>query len=114
MRCLFFLLHSPQTTVPAPSPSSSVTPPPSVTPPSSPAPSCGCCRLSPRRRPLLPVLRYLAAKSEANHYDRELGREQEEIDTIPDSGFWWLGLFEDCLKFVRYFTSEGHGLQGAN
>ncbi|KAJ0796005.1 putative Ccc1 family protein [Helianthus annuus] len=28
---------------------------------------------------------YLAAKSEADHYDRELRREQEEIDTIPDS-----------------------------
>ncbi|XP_076898959.1 vacuolar iron transporter-like [Bidens hawaiensis] len=28
---------------------------------------------------------YLAAKSEADHYARELRREQEEIDTIPDS-----------------------------
>ncbi|KAJ0669326.1 putative Ccc1 family protein [Helianthus annuus] len=28
---------------------------------------------------------YLAAKSEADHYTRELQREQEEIDTIPDT-----------------------------
>lgn len=28
---------------------------------------------------------YLAAKSEADHYARELQREQEEIDTIPDT-----------------------------
>ncbi|KVH97453.1 vacuolar iron transporter 1 [Cynara cardunculus var. scolymus] len=28
---------------------------------------------------------YLAAKSEADHYTRELRREQEEIDTIPDT-----------------------------
>ena len=30
--------------------------------------------------------RYLAAKSEADHYNRELQREQEEIDTVPDVG----------------------------
>ncbi|GJR98081.1 vacuolar iron transporter 1 [Tanacetum coccineum] len=29
--------------------------------------------------------RYLAAKSEADHYARELQREQDEIDTIPDT-----------------------------
>ncbi|KAK9074439.1 hypothetical protein SSX86_007037 [Deinandra increscens subsp. villosa] len=28
---------------------------------------------------------YLAAKSEADHYTKELQREQEEIDTIPDT-----------------------------
>ncbi|CAL0312398.1 unnamed protein product [Lupinus luteus] len=28
---------------------------------------------------------YLAAKSEADHYDRELRREQEEIVTVPDT-----------------------------
>ncbi|OEL21288.1 Vacuolar iron transporter 1.2 [Dichanthelium oligosanthes] len=27
---------------------------------------------------------YLAAKSEADHYNRELQREQDEIDTVPD------------------------------
>jgi hypothetical protein len=30
--------------------------------------------------------RYLAAKSEADHYNRELQREQDEIDTVPDVG----------------------------
>ncbi|KAL9997084.1 putative Ccc1 family protein [Helianthus debilis subsp. tardiflorus] len=34
------------------------------------------------------MCRYLAAKSVADHYDRELRREQEEIDTIPDSGYF--------------------------
>jgi VIT1/CCC1 family predicted Fe2+/Mn2+ transporter len=29
---------------------------------------------------------YLAAKSDADHYHRELQREQEEIDTVPDTG----------------------------
>ncbi|KAF8657638.1 hypothetical protein HU200_059788 [Digitaria exilis] len=29
---------------------------------------------------------YLAAKSEADHYNRELQREQDEIDTVPDVG----------------------------
>ncbi|ONM21713.1 Vacuolar iron transporter 1.2 [Zea mays] len=29
-------------------------------------------------------VRYLAAKSEADHYNRELQREQDEIDTVPD------------------------------
>uniref|UniRef100_A0A0E0M0W6 Vacuolar iron transporter n=1 Tax=Oryza punctata TaxID=4537 RepID=A0A0E0M0W6_ORYPU len=28
---------------------------------------------------------YLAAKSDADHYQRELQREQEEIDTVPDT-----------------------------
>ncbi|XP_065856639.1 vacuolar iron transporter 1-like [Euphorbia lathyris] len=28
---------------------------------------------------------YLAAKSEADHYERELKREQEEINTVPDT-----------------------------
>lgn len=32
------------------------------------------------------MIRYLAAKSEADHYARELQREQDEIDTIPDTG----------------------------
>ncbi|KAI3744201.1 hypothetical protein L1987_57277 [Smallanthus sonchifolius] len=31
------------------------------------------------------ILRYLAAKSDSDHYTRELRREQEEIDTIPDT-----------------------------
>lgn len=30
--------------------------------------------------------RYLAAKSEADHYMRELKREQEEIVNVPDIG----------------------------
>jgi hypothetical protein len=30
--------------------------------------------------------RYLAAKSEADHYLRELKREQEEIIAVPDIG----------------------------
>lgn len=30
--------------------------------------------------------RYLAAKSEADHYVRELKREQEEIINVPDTG----------------------------
>jgi len=29
---------------------------------------------------------YLAAKSEADHYNRELKREQEEIVTVPETG----------------------------
>ncbi|CAL5088443.1 unnamed protein product [Urochloa decumbens] len=29
---------------------------------------------------------YLAAKSETDHYNRELQREQDEIDTVPDVG----------------------------
>lgn len=32
------------------------------------------------------VGRYLAAKSEADHYMRELKREQDEINTVPDTG----------------------------
>ncbi|RRT55081.1 hypothetical protein B296_00041128 [Ensete ventricosum] len=35
---------------------------------------------------VLHVGRYLAAKSEADHYMRELKREQEEIVTVPDIG----------------------------
>lgn len=31
-------------------------------------------------------VRYLAAKSEADHYMRELRREQEEIVAVPDTG----------------------------
>jgi hypothetical protein len=30
--------------------------------------------------------RYLAAQSEADHYKREMKREQEEIITVPDTG----------------------------
>lgn len=30
--------------------------------------------------------RYLAAKSEADHYARELKREEEEIISVPDTG----------------------------
>lgn len=30
--------------------------------------------------------RYLAAKSEAEHYQRELKREQDEIINVPDTG----------------------------
>ena len=32
------------------------------------------------------MYRYLAAKSEADHYARELKREEEEIITVPDTG----------------------------
>lgn len=32
------------------------------------------------------MYRYLAAKSEADHYVRELRREQEEIVNVPDTG----------------------------
>jgi hypothetical protein len=32
------------------------------------------------------LARYLAAKSDADHYYRELQREQDEIDTVPDTG----------------------------
>ncbi|KAF7072440.1 hypothetical protein CFC21_077564 [Triticum aestivum] len=31
------------------------------------------------------LVRYLAAKSDADHYYRELQREQDEIDTVPDT-----------------------------
>jgi hypothetical protein len=34
------------------------------------------------------LCRYLAAKSEADHYARELRREQEEIKSVPDTGFF--------------------------
>ena len=30
--------------------------------------------------------RYLAAKSEADHYVKELKREEEEIISVPDTG----------------------------
>lgn len=40
----------------------------------------------PSRTDLLRCCRYLAAKSEADHYNRELQREQDEIDTVPDVG----------------------------
>lgn len=33
--------------------------------------------------------RYLAAKSEADHYARELRREHEEIVSVPDTGFFF-------------------------
>lgn len=39
--------------------------------------------------------RYLAAKSEADHYARELKREQEEIITVPDTGM---------LRYAFLFT----------
>jgi hypothetical protein len=32
------------------------------------------------------LCRYLAAKSEADHYVRELRREEEEIVAVPDTG----------------------------
>ena len=32
--------------------------------------------------------RYLAAQSEADHYKREMKREQEEIIAVPDTGIW--------------------------
>lgn len=32
------------------------------------------------------LCRYLAAKSEADHYTRELKREEEEIIAVPDTG----------------------------
>lgn len=32
------------------------------------------------------LCRYLAAKSEADHYARELKREEEEIIAVPDTG----------------------------
>ena len=34
------------------------------------------------------VCRYLAAKSEADHYTREMKREEEEIINVPDTGGW--------------------------
>uniref|UniRef100_J3LYM2 Vacuolar iron transporter n=1 Tax=Oryza brachyantha TaxID=4533 RepID=J3LYM2_ORYBR len=34
----------------------------------------------------LVLTRYLAAKSEADHYQREMKREQEEIIAVPDTG----------------------------
>jgi hypothetical protein len=35
---------------------------------------------------IAPCGRYLAAKSEADHYQREMKREQEEIIAVPDTG----------------------------
>jgi hypothetical protein len=32
------------------------------------------------------VVRYLAGQSEADHYKREMKREQEEIIAVPDIG----------------------------
>lgn len=32
------------------------------------------------------LARYLAAQSEADHYKREMRREQEEIIAVPDTG----------------------------
>ena len=48
--------------------------------------------------------RYLAAKSEADHYMRELKREQEEIITVPDMGLnhsipFFYFLRRELLKF---------------
>lgn len=42
--------------------------------------------------------RYLAAKSEADHYARELKREQEEIITVPDTGIL-------CFVIYLLFTN---------
>ena len=44
--------------------------------------------------------RYLAAKSEADHYTRELRREQEEIVTVPETGF---GLILFIYLFILDF-----------
>ena len=41
--------------------------------------------------------RYLAAKSEADHYTRELKREQEEIIAVPDTGDLNLLKLSFCL-----------------
>lgn len=51
--------------------------------------------------------RYLAAKSEADHYNRELKREEEEIITVPDTGecgytvlfYRWLSDFDLMVWF---------------
>lgn len=40
----------------------------------------------PRSHYLIASRRYLAAKSESDHYMRELKREEDEINTVPDSG----------------------------
>jgi hypothetical protein len=45
-----------------------------------------CAFLSKKKVVFCACVRYLAAKSEADHYNRELQREQDEIDTVPDVG----------------------------
>jgi hypothetical protein len=41
----------------------------------------------------------LAAKSEADHYNRELKREQEEIIAVPETGSHYL--FIKMIFFVK-------------
>jgi hypothetical protein len=57
-------------------------------------------------------VRYLAAKSDADHYYREQQREQDEIDTVPDTGkTLCLFLLRDhtrissCLIYDLIFTT---------
>lgn len=58
--------------------------------------------------------RYLAAKSEADHYMRELKREEEEIITVPDTGewgytvslSWWVLLWPFDFDLTAGFWSE--------
>ncbi|KAG7974447.1 hypothetical protein I3843_06G050000 [Carya illinoinensis] len=46
---------------------------------------------------------YLAAKSEADHYSRELKREQEEIIAVPDIVLFSTKLsFRTCALFIQY------------
>ena len=57
--------------------------------------------------------RYLAAKSEADHYMRELKREQEEIITVPDMGLnhsipFIYFLRRELLKFPNLFYIHIH------
>ncbi|CAN1840386.1 Vacuolar iron transporter 1 [Linum perenne] len=66
---------------PSPSPPASLAPmplPPSSSPPASP-------KSPPAPSPWASEGTYLAARSEADHYSRELKREQEEIIAVPDT-----------------------------
>lgn len=46
--------------------------------------------------------RYLAAKSEADHYARELKREQEEIIAVPDIGLVLCNCLSSKPLTIRY------------
>lgn len=65
---------------------------------------------------LYPRGRYLAAKSEADHYLRELKREQEEIIAVPDSGKFNSKLNEflplDAYLTVAHRYRRGGGDRG--
>lgn len=45
-------------------------------------------------------VRYLAAKSEADHYTREMKREQEEIINVPDTGMCCCSEIIDIFPFT--------------